>query len=236
MERDDIAPAWRLADPLTVQQAAALIAGHDPNHVCYEDDRPAYFKTPDGYTSTDGLEEMQAAFAAITNAIIDGKLKAIIRHEAWARGWGEDVEDGEIFSERVTLHPADWGRDVDSLGIERAGFIYRVAPDWSRTTVTVNDLNAWLRSRDHPPLFSGEIGSLGPWPWGSYTTRRLELVAEVVRQFWSTYDPDQPTTAPTNEAVEAWLVEEKRISKREAKAIAMICRADDAPTGKRCSG
>jgi len=233
MEQNTIALAWRLADPLTVQQAAALIAGHDPNHVRYEDSYPAYFETPDGITSTDGLEDMQATFSAISNAITDGKLKAIIRRSAWMRGYDEEPEKGESFTKQIGFHPVEQGNDDELLSLRRTGVIYRTEPDWSLTTVAVNDLNTWLRSRDYPPLFSGKSDAEGHWPWGNYTTRRLELVTEVVRHFWSTYDADQPATAPTNEAVEAWLVEAKHISKREAKAIAMICRADDAPTGKR---
>jgi len=207
MKRDNIPSSWRLADLLTAQEAAAIIAGHDPNHVRYEDERPAYFEMPSGFTESDGIEDVQAAFASITNSIIGGNLEANIRHNASARGMGEVAEDSERFS--------------------------GVAPDWSRTTIRVKDLNTWLRSRGYPPLFSGEMGPLGPWPWGAYTTRRLDLVAEVVCQFWSTYDRDQPATAPTNDSVISWLMENRHVSRREAEAIAMVCRADDAPTGKR---
>lgn len=236
MERDDIAPAWRLADPLTVQQAAAIIAGHDPNTVQYRYGKPEYFETENGHTYSEGIHEVKAIHAALANAILAGNLKAVIRRAAWERGWDEEPATGEFLTKDIALHQDGGWSESDFLTIKRRGVIYRVEPDWGKTTVSVSDLNAWLRRHGRPPLFSGDRESSGAWPWGSYTTRRLELVAEVVRQFWSTYDPDQPTTAPTNEAVEAWLVEEKRISKREAKAIAMICRADDAPTGKRCSG
>ena len=233
MEDSDISPAWRLADPLTVRQAAALIAGHDPNRVRYREGEPAYFETPDGHTYTEGIEDVRAIFNALTNAVVDGNLPATIRRAARARGWNEEPAEGERLAKNVALHPAGQASAVNPPDIGRQGIIYRVAPDWSKTTVTVKALNAWLHKAGHPPLFAPTEAEGGPWPWGTYTTRRLELVAEVVREFWSTYDPDQPKTAPTNAEIRAWLIEEKGVSEREATAIAMVCRADDAPTTKR---
>lgn len=192
MARNKIAPAWRLVDPLTVRQAAAIIAGQDPEDVrngvhglnAYDED---------GNFDYPGTKELRAIFSALTQAISAGELKA-----------------------KIEIRLGDFQED------------------WEKSTVTVSDLNAWLRKRGCPLLFSdGGSEASGPWPWGSYTTRNLELVREVIQEFWSTYDPENPNTAPRKEEVVSWLVNEKMVAKRTAEAIAKICRADDAPTGRR---
>ena len=70
------------------------------------------------------------------------------------------------------------------------------------------------------------------WPWGDYTTERLELLADAARKFWSFYDPADPSTAPTNEQVVAYLCE-RGLSPSAANAMATILRADGLPTGPR---
>jgi hypothetical protein len=70
------------------------------------------------------------------------------------------------------------------------------------------------------------------WPWGNYETELLDHLGEAARQWWSTYDPDEVATAPTNEQVEAWL-QERGVSKRAAEVMAQILRADGLRTGPR---
>lgn len=73
---------------------------------------------------------------------------------------------------------------------------------------------------------------VGRWPWGDHSTRALELLADAAKQWWSTYDPEDPGTAPTNSAVIEYLTA-KGVSVKLADSIASILRADDLPTGRR---
>lgn len=77
--------------------------------------------------------------------------------------------------------------------------------------------------------------SLNRWPWGNHTTKALELLADAAKQWWSTYDPDDPSTAPKNNEVIAY-VRAKGESTKLADSIASILRADDLPTGRRKGG
>ena len=70
MDFNTINPLWSLADPLTVQQAAALIAGFDPNSVQFDADRAAWFENETGLTDSDRISWVQTAFIALTNAIL----------------------------------------------------------------------------------------------------------------------------------------------------------------------
>ncbi|MDR1848829.1 MAG: hypothetical protein LBQ75_02200 [Zoogloeaceae bacterium] len=69
------------------------------------------------------------------------------------------------------------------------------------------------------------------WPWGDYSTKKLEIVAEAVQKFWVNYDPNDRTTAEKNKRVENWLIS-KGMSERLAESIAQIIRADGLPAGR----
>ena len=76
------------------------------------------------------------------------------------------------------------------------------------------------------------------WPWGDYETKPLSVLAEAVYDLWSTFDPDQPETAPKQSDVTAFI--EKRLAEvgyvnpgAIASAMATIIRHEKAPTGRR---
>lgn len=70
------------------------------------------------------------------------------------------------------------------------------------------------------------------WPWGRHSTKLLRLLAEAADRFWKHYDPNDATTAPTNEEVANWL-QERNVSKRTAEVMASLLRADGLPVGPR---
>jgi hypothetical protein len=113
---------WRLCDELSVIQAALLIVGEDPAPLQYEVDRKTPERRPAGYDAT---------LAALTHAILAGRLKATIRRYSWERGWNEDPPEN-----------ASEGRDGRGVSV-----IYEADPSWKITTVTVDDLRTWLRGR-----------------------------------------------------------------------------------------
>jgi len=113
---------WRLCDEVTVIQAVLLVIGEDPAKLQSEVESRVHRDRPVGY---------DAAKAAITHAINSNRLPATIRRLSWERGWEEDPGPDEKFD-----------RDADNRGI-----IYKADPDWNLTTVAVEDLKGWLRSR-----------------------------------------------------------------------------------------
>ena len=70
------------------------------------------------------------------------------------------------------------------------------------------------------------------WPWGDHETKLLRKLAEAAHEWWSTYDPEDTSTAPKNEKVSEWL-EDQGVSKRVSEVMAQILRADGLPTGPR---
>lgn len=139
MDFKDINPLWRLADPLTVEQAAALIAGFDPGSVCFNPDGSAYFREIEtGLTDSLGIADVITAFAALVNAINSGKLKAIIRSDAHRLGWNEWPGDEE-----------EVGEELDESGkpIKNSYVVFKLEPAWEKTTVSRDDLISWLKSK-----------------------------------------------------------------------------------------
>lgn len=70
------------------------------------------------------------------------------------------------------------------------------------------------------------------WPWGNHETELLRKLALATERFWKLYDPDDPTTAPTNEQVSQWLVQQG-VASRVSEIMAQILRADSLPKGPR---
>lgn len=131
--RKAINPLWRLADTLTVYQAAALIAGVDPNRVRIDSFGDPWVKGEGTEEIDPNTEWVRTAFAAMVNAINAGTLPATIRRDARLGRWDELPNIGE---------------EMRPISHEEADFvIYREAPDWSKTTVAVSNLVAWLESR-----------------------------------------------------------------------------------------
>jgi len=95
-QSEPIDPLWCLVDPLTVRQAAALVAGADPTLVRFDaNGDPSHFENDSGLTDSQGMLSVRIAFAALVNSINAGLLKATIRRSAWTRGWDEEPETNE---------------------------------------------------------------------------------------------------------------------------------------------
>lgn len=147
--KETIDPLWRLVDPLTIRQAAALIAGYDPNAVRFDaNGEPSWFENESGFPESNGISRVLTAFKALVNAINARKLKATIRRAAWERGWDEESGEGERFEKNVTILEEDrleaW--NVEPENVKYRGVIYRVSPDWNLTTAEASDLVVWLEA------------------------------------------------------------------------------------------
>ncbi|HKU17953.1 MAG TPA: hypothetical protein VJP80_01635 [Candidatus Saccharimonadales bacterium] len=71
------------------------------------------------------------------------------------------------------------------------------------------------------------------WPWGSHETKLLKDLEAAAERWWEKYDPTDPSTAPTNKMVIAWLHDERKVPKRMAAMMAQILRVDGLKPGPR---
>lgn len=123
------------------------------------------------------------------------------------------------------------GSGVLKLSAKHAG-------NFIASEVVLSDFATWLSKIGHktPAEFPWTPQQLRPgihqWPWGGYQTKALGLLALAADKFWKHYDPSDKSTAPKNDTVIAWLVE-NGVTQRKAEVIASLLRADDLPTGPR---
>lgn len=142
----EIGPLWTLSDTFTVHEAAALIAGFDPNAV---DASGQYFQDIEtGLTDSAGISAVTTVLAALTKAIAtpNPKLRAQLRYDAEPRyvgGIDNLVERGRWGGEDVS-EVKDW---------DDTAYVVTPLPNLNKTTIDREDLIAWLRSRRHTTGF-----------------------------------------------------------------------------------
>lgn len=198
---------WRLCDELTVIQAALLMVGVDPSS---EDGAKC-----EGWQPHEQPKGYGPAKAAICHAILAGKLPATVRRTAWERGWDEEPGDGERFTKSVEI----LAHDLDKLGgpdfregspvesVKIRGVIYRVEPNWSLTTVSVDSLRDWLANRGVRTGFFFPNASAAPDYLNPEHPRYAPKLAAAVHAWLAV---DDPRGRPPKQALEKWLNEHAR--------------------------
>jgi hypothetical protein len=113
---------WRLCDEVTIIQAALLI-------ICVDPAKSQDYIT--NWTAQNRPVGYDASLAALTHAILAGRLKATIRRSAREYGFMDEPSEDESVS-------------TDGEGRH---ILYKNNPDWGLTTIIVDDLRTWLRGR-----------------------------------------------------------------------------------------
>lgn len=143
-DKDSINPLWHLVDPLTVEQAAVLIAGFDPNLLHFDHDKKHAWFESDGYTDTSsssGTHWVQTALIALTNAINAKSLKAKLRYGTEPRY----VAEIDNFSQLDFRGCEDVQEIKDASG---ECYVISPNPDWSISMISRSDLISWLESKN----------------------------------------------------------------------------------------
>lgn len=147
MQLNAINPLWRLADPLTVVQAAALTAGFDPNTVRSDESHSTWwFESETGVTDTGGSEWIKTAFAALTNAIRAEKLPVNVLHDARPADNADALNLYEMM-ECSDEHTPSYDDLCDEGETYSNGHFVKDEPNWNKTLVDVGSLREWLLSR-----------------------------------------------------------------------------------------
>lgn len=113
---------WRLCDEFSVIDAALLIVGEDPSASRDYIEHWEAQNLPQGYA---------AAKTALINAIYGKRLDATLRYPARVLR----DEEYEKIGEKVFKHENDYE------------IAFKDVPDWTLSTIKVEDLKAWLISR-----------------------------------------------------------------------------------------
>ncbi|MDV7210756.1 hypothetical protein [Azotobacter beijerinckii] len=214
MDYDDDLPNldhWKPVMEFTVEQAALLLAGIDP------------FDTNLEHARRHGLPRWKQAWAhslAIVSAIRQGLISPVICRAK--------VVDPHSFEgwELITLKPADRDHEI-SIGhtiITRASLVGWVAaervqfakPRPPHPAPAINKpvhMPATIEAKPEPLAL----------PYHGHKSEGLEFVDDAIKQLWSTYDPDDQSTAPTKEMVVDYL-RSKGAGVNMAEAVNLILR------------
>ena len=161
---------WRLSDRLSVTNAAMLSAGIDPGK--YEFARPDKPEEGHFHVRSEGNHENYysyssayiAVFAAIRSAIFGDRLAADISR--LARVGDEDIPEtpaeGEVhipLNDILRTEGMSLKSNAEQISWEpNQTIVFIKEPDWTQTTIMVNDLKEWMLAQNVlPPFFFPEI-------------------------------------------------------------------------------
>ncbi|ELY4004197.1 hypothetical protein ACOZZ4_004255 [Cronobacter dublinensis] len=228
---------WKTVQEFSLEQAALLLAGIDP------------------YEYINGLTEVRAygherwklawGFAdGMITAIRRGTLTPVIcvGETAYWNDW-EQRESKEF----TLIKPTDRNSNISK----------------DKTIITRDSLFSWVEServdivRTHSSKFKNNGGGAGASLVGNYidaiplpeetnkhvlllpklehTSEGLELVKEAIKEFWSTYDEDDISTAPTKQEIIDYL-KGRGASSNLADAVDLILRPFSLRTAGRRKG
>jgi hypothetical protein len=190
-------PLWSLADPMTVEQAAALIAGFDPNAVRFNMNEAAYFENETGLTDSDNINWVQTAYAALKNAINGRKLKAQLRYSA---------EPGYVAGLDNLEERGRWnGEDVREIkDFDDSSYVITPVPAWGETLLGRDDLRAWLVSNGIHTGFFFPDSTNAPDYLDPKNPRYAPKLAAAVTAWLAVIDPGKVNP---KKALEKWLRE-----------------------------
>ncbi len=146
MIEDDPFFYWRVATEISVENAAILMVGGDPEetdpvHIGPFPENFAYEKR------TTGHKGFQSALNALTGAILAGDIPVQVRYQPKEKEDSEACRTFELGSSRED-HSAkflSFGNGCLRIGVGVVNFL--AEPDWAASMIRVSDLRDWLRSK-----------------------------------------------------------------------------------------
>ena len=181
IDTNKINPFWKLADAFSVEQAAALIAGCDPNDVHFSDSE--YSDVIHAFSDGGINALVQTTYTALINAINGHKLQAKLRYDAEPRYMAgiNSLEERRSRGEK----------DVEEIvGLNDTGYVIAPQPNWKESTVDREDLVEWLGGRGFTVgFFSPEPVSNPPDYLDPQNPRYTPKLAAAVQAWQAVTDP-----------------------------------------------
>lgn len=149
-------------------------------------------------------------------------------------GLEHDPDEGYTYEKRLALYESLWDSgDHPSRATPQYFVDWAVAklkpPSWMEWAIEKNLLKRPLPQDQSVP--NKTVKTLREF-CGGHETMLLKLLVKGAVQWWSSYDPNDRSTAPKSDDVIAWFVGQGT-SSRVAEVMAQILRADGLPTGPR---
>lgn len=215
---------WKTVQEFTIEQAALLLAGIDPLD-CKEGLITAQNSNLNRWKLAWGFSE------GLVSAIRRGVLTPVVCMSETLK-WND--WDKESYIEYENMKPTDRNSEIskrktiitrDSLFVwvedERVDFVRNPAPQKIKKDITPSNFEAIESVVEVLPNSSNKGMQL--LPKYEHQSEGLEFVQDAIKELWSTYDEDNPQTAPTKKEVIDYLTE-RGAGKNMAEAVNLVLR------------
>lgn len=214
-------PAWAYLRKgirrFTLNQAAEALSGLDPMH--------------QGIISDELRFDVNAVSTALVQALEDGDLSAAGTTEEYGRQ--VPTFAAQDLKQWADHHGYQWPIPLPPA-LAKATSQPAPAPDVvAAPTIAPPPSTALAAVQAQTEPAPDTTAPASRWPWGNHHTKALGHLAAAATHWWYNYDPDDSSTAPRNQDVIDWLVNEREVSKTLAEAMASILRVDGLKTGPR---
>lgn len=227
---------WRTVQEFSITQAALLLSGIDP----YDYD-----------SGLDGVKNSRHQRWKMAWGFSEGIISAIRRGvltpvQCFSVKWVDD-DNWSGHWESYEIKPTDRSHDIskdktiitrDSLfaWVENEGVDFVRKPPSVKHRPSMND-NEWKANHQYAVIDMEPIqeknGTL-LLPRYEHKSEGLDFIDEAIKQFWSTYDPEDRNTAPKRDEVREYLVS-KGATVNLAKAVDEVLRPFELKKGGRKS-
>ncbi|MQT51945.1 MULTISPECIES: hypothetical protein [Pseudomonas] len=196
MNEFGIDPLWCLHDEFTVEQAAALIAGYDPGYVA---------RCSNDTNFQSDFSRLYPARTALINAINAKRLKAALRSSAREYGYADRIADIDYGEAEYLQAFGTTAEEDETLSRDHSCF-YKPFPDWTLSTVSRDDLMAWLETRNYPKtgFFFPTVTDAPDYLDRKHPRYSAKLAAAV--KVWQAMDDDNLLSGKAvKDAIREWL-------------------------------
>lgn len=205
---------WRLAEHLSVEDAAILIAGGDPSTVdVILDGPPIVFE--DAFSAneieikrTTGHPGFVPVFTSLKNAIRQGNLKSQLQYKLHHRDRIGPEEQVWVLPRAFVTDPKNFEVDFASIDFgdeDRHCIAIEKEPDWSATLIDVRDLKAWLSERGLKSGFFFPTSEADPDEFMDQAHEHFAPELALAVAAWRALAKTQKFRSGTKAAIEAWI-------------------------------
>ncbi|MEI4264244.1 hypothetical protein [Roseovarius sp. D0-M9] len=228
MIEDDPFFYWRIATEISVENAAILMVGGDPE----ETDAVHIGPFPEDYAyekRTTGHKGFQSALNALTGAILSGEIPVQIRYQPKSDKDSAVCQTLELGSGKNEHHAKFLSFGNGHLRIGVGTLSFKAEPDWAASMIKVSELRGWLQSKgmDQSVFYSSPVSDTRPFMSPDHEHFAPEL--DLAMTAWEALKDTPIRNKGSKSVIEPWLFAntdkwrgEGKVAKTTIKRIAMV--------------
>lgn len=204
MIEDDPFFYWRIATEVSVENAAILMVGGDPE----ETDPVHTGPYPEDYAyekKTTGHKGFQSALNALTGAILAGDISVQVRYRPRKKDDSEACRTLELGSggKEHSARFLSFENGRLKIGVGTLSFV--AEPDWAASMITVSDLRDWLRSKGIDQSVFFPSAASATFPFQNPADERFAPELDFAVTAWRALKMEPMGKQGSKRLIEQWL-------------------------------